>query len=197
MRNELRATDNNAAVTATYNWETWYKNMVAAAKGINAANPDTLIFLSGMGFDTTLSPIPTGANLGSGTTFLKSNFAYANKLVLEIHNYQTTATACSSITSTLNSGGYNALSTTDTAVKNVMPVVLTEWGHDQTNAEYKGVYHTCLNSYLGGLKAGWMLWALGGSYYIREGTQDYDETWGLYNHNWVSFLLSRLHGHVY
>jgi hypothetical protein len=65
-----------------------------------------------------------------------------------------------------------------------MPVVLTEWGHDQSNAEYKGVYHTCLDSYLSGLKAGWMLWAVSGSYYVREGKQDYDETWALYNHNW-------------
>jgi hypothetical protein len=25
---------------------------------------------------------------------------------------------------------------------------------------------------------GWMVWVLAGSYYIRSGTQDYDETYG-------------------
>jgi hypothetical protein len=33
-------------------------------------------------------------------------------------------------------------------------------------------------------KTGWMVWVVSGSYYIRSGTQDYEETWGLLNHNW-------------
>ncbi|KAF4629419.1 hypothetical protein G7Y89_g8726 [Cudoniella acicularis] len=177
LRNEPRNTTDNAAISLTYNWETWYTNMVSAATAVHAANPDVLIFFSGMNYDTTLAPIPLGTNLGSGTVFNKSSFPFASKIVLEIHNYQTTATACSSITSTLYNGGYNAMDTTNTAVKNVLPVILTEWGHDESDTEYSGVYATCLASYLEGLKGGWMLWVLSGSYYIRDGTQDYDETW--------------------
>ncbi|TVY83914.1 Endoglucanase E1 [Lachnellula suecica] len=190
LRNELRQPSNNAAVSATYNWETWYTNVVAAAKGVNAANPNTLIFLSGLGFDTTLAPLTTGANLGSGTVFRKSDFTFANKLVLEIHNYQNSATSCSSITSGLYTDGFNALDTTNSAIKNVFPVVMTEFGYDQTDTSYTGVYATCLRSYLPAQKAGWMLWALGGSYYIRSGTQDFDETWGLYNHDWSAWRNS-------
>ncbi len=33
-------------------------------------------------------------------------------------------------------------------------------------------------------KAGWMIWVLAGSYYIRSGTQDYEEGWGLLKHDW-------------
>jgi hypothetical protein len=207
LRNELRDPTSNSANEKTYNWETWYANVVPAAKGVNAANPGLLIFLSGLGFDTTLSPIPTGANLGSGTVFRKSDFTFANKLVLELHNYQNSATSCSSITSGLYTAGFNALDTTNKAVVNVFPVVMTEFGYSQADSSYNGVYATCLRSYLPSQKAGWMLWVVSGSYYIRSGTQDYDETWGmytltvspptqqpiltttlgLYNHNWSAW----------
>ncbi|KAH6664691.1 putative endoglucanase E1 [Halenospora varia] len=177
LRNEPRDTSNNAAVSATYNWETWYTHMTSAASVVHSANSDVLIFFSGLNYDTTLAPITLGSDLGSGSKFIASSFPYANKIVLELHNYQTTATSCSSITSGLYNGGYNAMDTSNTAVKNILPVVMTEWGHDETNSEYAGVYATW----------GWMVWALGGSYYIREGTQDSDETWGLYNHNWTAW----------
>lgn len=85
-------------------------------------------------------------------------------MVLELHNYQTTATSCSSITSGLYTAGFNALDTKSTSVKNVMPVLLTEWGHDQSNSEYTGVYATCLATYLAQQKAGWMLWVISGRY---------------------------------
>jgi hypothetical protein len=49
MRNELRPPADNATLEAdSYGWEDWYPNMVAAADIINAANPDILIFFSGL-----------------------------------------------------------------------------------------------------------------------------------------------------
>jgi hypothetical protein len=201
MRNELRSPDDNTTlVKNNYNWADWYNNVVAASKIINAANPDTLIFFSGMGFDTTLQSVVTGASLGSGLTFKKSDFSYSNKIVMELHNYQNSATSCSSIQSSLNSGGFSTLTA---AAGNQYPMVMTEFGFDQTDNSYKGVYATCLQSYLPAQHVGWTLWALAGSYYIRSGTQDYDETWGmnaitffiikanfslgLYNHNWTAW----------
>jgi len=187
LRNELRSPDNNAALLPKYNWENWYANVVPAMNGIHAANKDVLIFMSGLGFDTTMAPITTGANLGSGTTFDKTRFAYADKLVVELHNYQTTATDCAAIKRGLYDGGYNAMNLTDARVKNHFPVVLTEFGHAQTPADYATVYSTCLKDYLGGLNAGWMYWVLSGTYYIREGRQDADESWGLLNHDWTAW----------
>jgi hypothetical protein len=49
---------------------------------------------------------------------------------------------------------------------------------------WKGMYATCLASYLPAQKAGWTIWVLAGTYYIRSGKQDYDEAWGLLNHDW-------------
>jgi hypothetical protein len=40
---------------------------------------------------------------------------------------------------------------------------------------------------LPGLKAGWTIWVLAGNYYIQSGTQDYEEGWGLLNHNWSAW----------
>ena len=74
--------------------------------------------------------------------------------------------------------GYDALDSSNNSIVNVMPVVMTEFGHLQDDATYATVYSTCLKSYLTGIHGGWMIWVLSGSYYIRQGVQDYDETWG-------------------
>jgi hypothetical protein len=177
MRNELRHPLDNASLNSkTYNWPTWYTNMVAAAKVINAANPGILIFFSGLDYDTNLAPIAQGS--GSGVTFKKSDFSFANKIVLELHNYETTVGSCSTLQSNMVGEG---LSTLTASAANQMPMVITEWGHDQTDGSYTGVYASCLHSYLPAQHVGWTIWVLAGSYYIRSGTQDYDETWGLYS----------------
>lgn len=153
-----------------------------AANGINAANPDPLIFLSGLNFDTTLAPITAGTDLGNGTRFRLCDFPYADKLVFELHDYQNSASSCSAITPGLYSGGYNAMDTSsNTTAANTAPVVLTEFGFAQDNSTYLLPYSQCIKSYLTqfpGGPGGWMQWVIAGSYYIREGTQDFEETWG-------------------
>jgi hypothetical protein len=180
MRNELRKPD-NAGSSLAYNWQVWYDQMVAAANIVNAANPNILVFFSGLNFDTDMSPIPVADDLGGGRRFQKSSFKYADKLVLELHNYQNSATSCDSMKSGLLNNGFKAL---DSSAKNQMPVVLTEFGYSQADNSYNSVYATCLKQIIPGWHAGWMIWALGGSYYIRSGTQDFEESWGLLNHNW-------------
>ncbi|KAL3419999.1 beta-1,6-galactanase [Phlyctema vagabunda] len=188
FRNELRSPDSNSTLVDTsYNWSDWYKYVVQAMDTINAANPDVLILISGLNFDTTLAPIPTAGDLGNGQVFHKDDFSYADKLVLELHNYQTTATDCASVKSGLYNNGYKALDTENSNVTNVFPVVMTEWGHSQDDTTYASVYQTCLSEFLTDLKAGWMVWVIAGSYYIRTGTQDFEESWGLLNHNWTAW----------
>ncbi|KAL2837556.1 glycoside hydrolase superfamily [Aspergillus pseudoustus] len=183
LRNELRQPA-TANADFPYNWETWYAQMTDAAARVNAANPHALIFLSGLNYDTTLSPIPTGADLGSGSTFNLSSFAFADKLVLELHNYQTTATNCADITGGLYNGGFNALDADNDDVVNVMPVVLTEFGFAQDETTWEGVYASCLRSWIPEQQAGWIVWTISGSYYLRSGTQDMDDTWGILDHTW-------------
>ena len=174
MRNELREPTDSTALEATYNWDTWYTNMVAASEVINTANPNILIFFSGLNYDTTLTPIVQATNLGNSVYFIKSNFAYANKIVLELHNYENSVATCAGLESDLTGDGFSTLTESSSLA---YPMVVTEWGHDQTDGSYAGVYASCLHSYLPSVHVGWMIWVLAGSYYIRSGTQDYDETW--------------------
>ncbi|KAL2822453.1 glycoside hydrolase superfamily [Aspergillus granulosus] len=186
LRNELRqpATTNP---DYPYNWETWYREMADAAERVHTANPDALIFLSGLNYDTTLSPIPTGSDLGAGTTFNLSSFSYADKLVLELHNYNTGATSCADLSGALYNGGFNAMDIDNEDIVNVMPVVLTEFGFAQDATTWEGVYASCIRSWIPEQQAGWMVWTISGSYYIRSGTQDYDDTWGILDHTWLEW----------
>jgi hypothetical protein len=179
MRNELRPPlDNSTLLASSYGWKDWYLNMVSAASQIYVANPSLLIFFSGLLFDTTLEPITIAAPLGDGLTFNTSSLTYANKIVLELHYYQPGPLSCSNIKDTLYVSGFNSLDPYNVTVKNHLPVVMTEFGFAQDNSTYNNTYASCLREYLPAQNAGWMTWVLAGSYYTREGTQDYDESWG-------------------
>ncbi|KAI0141888.1 glycoside hydrolase family 5 protein [Xylariaceae sp. FL1272] len=187
LRNELRSPDDDSALkSSSYNWQDWYTYVRQGSAAIHGANADILIFLSGLDFDTWVTPVFAGTALTPGTgKYSAADFpGYANKLVLEIHNYANDASSCSSLQNTLYTDGFQAMST---SAVNMFPVVLTEFGFAQTDAESQKVYATCIASYLTQLKAGWFIWVLSGSYYIRSGTQDYDETWGLLTHDWSNW----------
>lgn len=128
-----------------------------------------------------MTPIPSAEDLGNGQKFRLTDFAYRDKLVMELHNYQNSATSCGNIESGLWNAGFRA---TWPAAVNLMPVLLTEFGFSQADKSYTQTYATCLKKLMPQWKTGWMVWALGGSYYIRSGTQDFEETWGLLNHQW-------------
>jgi hypothetical protein len=177
LRNELRE-PSTSNTQYPYNWGTWYTQMTTAAKRVNAANPNALIFLSGLNYDTTLAPIPTASDLGNGVKFRLSDFSFANKLVLELHNYDTSATSCSALSGALWNAGFKAQNSSDPSIVNPMPVVLTEFGFLQDSTTWKNVYASCLRTWIPEQQAGWITWVIAGSYYIRQGNQDMDETWG-------------------
>ncbi|KAL2150446.1 hypothetical protein VTH82DRAFT_7009 [Thermothelomyces myriococcoides] len=187
LRNEPREPSSNPAlVQSSYNWQSWYEYMRQGADAVHEANPDLLIFLSGMNFDTYLTPVVRGEPLAPGTArFDVADFAAgpANKLVLELHNYENGATSCDSLRGNLDRNGFEAMLSGGAAV-NAFPVLMTEFGFQMDDRTWRGVYASCLAQYLPELKAGWTIWVLAGSYYIRSGTQDYDEGWGLLSHNW-------------
>lgn len=187
LRNELRWT-NDTSANATYGWPEWYDEVIPAASGIHAANSVPLIFFSGLNYDTDLSTITTGADLGDGRSFDISSFEFADKIVFELHNYDNDETNCSALESSLYDGGFNAVDTSSsTTAKNIAPVVLTEFGFLQNATTFEGVYSQCLKDFVTEKKVGWMQWVLAGSYYIRSGEQDFDETWGLLNHDWSAW----------
>ncbi|KAK9346241.1 glycoside hydrolase superfamily [Lipomyces starkeyi] len=189
LRNEPRYPA-NPRIAYPYTWSTWAANMTSAAKAVHTANQDILIFFSGKHYGVSLTSVIFGGVIDptTGVTFDVTEYDYYHKMVFELHTYSTVF-RCSWFWSYLYRRGFGALNVSDTSVFNRLPVVLTEWGHKQgdSSSKYRGLYHTCLHSFAAEWKFGWMLWTISGSYYIRSGTQDMEDTWGILDKEWADY----------
>jgi hypothetical protein len=196
LRNELRPPlDDYSLFWHEYNWQTWYKYTKLGAQAIHGGNPDLLIFIPGVDGDATLKPVVMGQTLTPGNEVfdLRDFDGFADKLVLEIHNYanllhSTAEDNCRALEDSLNRKG---LTSSSSAFHNY-PIILSEFGFDQLN--WNGTFASCIEGLIPSRGVGWMIWSLAGSYYIREGDQDHDDTWGLLNHDWSDW---RSPDHVY
>jgi hypothetical protein len=180
LRNELRSPDSNQAIKGTYNWATWHTHMKNITLDLHKINPKAVTFLSGLGFDTDLSPLPVGKDMGSGVKFRKSEWP-KDKIALELHRYDNFASPikdCNELKKGLWRNGWNAMDHGNRDIVNPMPVVMTEFGFDQNPKTAESVYSSCLKDFFVSRQAGWMYWVLAGSYYKRQGTIDSDEKWG-------------------
>ncbi|KAF2706230.1 glycoside hydrolase family 5 protein [Pleomassaria siparia CBS 279.74] len=202
LRNELR----NAATAEPVDWYTWYTHMTSAANAVHEADPDALIFFSGLSFDTYIDPIPLGKTLngtaGKATAnktakFIPDDFAWKNKIVLEIHKYDFEATQdnCDAFTSKWYEKGFQAVDASNPATKYLFPMVISEWGFIQNGVYFnQTTYNKCLIEMVDKWQVGWQQWELSGSFYLQtrpgrvpqETIQDLDEAWGLLNHNWTA-----------
>lgn len=152
--------------------------MIPAAKAVYAANPNILIFFSGLNSDTNVSPLVSGRDLGAGYRFDVEKFPFAHKVVLELHDYSwdQTVSDCVQYDADLNIDGFYVLNMSTPDVQNRLPVVMTEFGFAPET--YSSLYAQCLKQFLISKHVGWTMWDIGGSYYIRQGIQNYDEQWG-------------------
>ena len=154
--------------------------MTAGAEAVHEANKDLLIFFSGMGYDSRLKQIFSDSRYRD-IDFDTSKFAYKDKIVLEVHDYDHGETDCINKKKKLTDEAFGALEVSKN-VKRAFPLVMSEWGFGQSLDQYQQGLPACLRYFLPEMQVGWMTWVLTGSYYIREGQQDYDETWGLLDH---------------
>ncbi|KAL8943479.1 MAG: hypothetical protein Q9211_000976 [Gyalolechia sp. 1 TL-2023] len=177
LRNELRQ-------AKKFKWPEWYGNMTAAADAVYKANPNLLIFFSGMDYDTQLNAIFTGKPMGVNRVFNKDELDYAKKIVLEVHDYDAGTTNCTRKLGYLTEDSFGALNRSAPGTKTVFPLVMSEWGFKQSPDQYKKPYASCLREIITKQSVGWMTWVLAGSYYIRSGIRDDDESWGLLDHEW-------------
>ncbi|KAI1195424.1 glycoside hydrolase superfamily [Nemania serpens] len=191
LRNELRAPLSDVPLLDSYNWESWYKYVRQGADAIHSANADVLIFLSGLDSDANLTAVVQDTRLSPGTgAFNRDDFdGYGNdKLVLELHIYDNFFGPPSSNCSTITREWFNAgFSTLTNSGATQFPLVVTEFGFPQNASADADPYASCILDYFSSQHAGWMIWSLGGSYYTRQGTQDFDEAWGLLSHDWSAW----------
>ncbi|GMQ06560.1 hypothetical protein CsSME_00051098 [Camellia sinensis var. sinensis] len=181
LRNELRGRKENA--------NDWYRYMQKGAEAVHAVNPDILVILSGLSFNTNLS-------------FLLNrpvNLTFKGKLVFEVYSYGF-FDGSAWITGNLNQvcgqvvdqmmrkGGF--------LLDQGYPFFMSEFGVDLRGTnDNDNRYLNCILGVAAELDLDWALWTLAGSYYLRPGVIGSEEFFGVYNWNWCegnSSFLKRI-----
>ncbi|CAL9248615.1 unnamed protein product [Arabidopsis halleri] len=152
--------------------------MQQGAEALHEANPNVLVILSGLSYDTDLS-------------FVRSrpvNLTFTRKLVFELHRYSFTNTktwssknpneACGEILQSIeNGGGFNLRD---------FPVFLSEFGVDLRGKNVDdNRYIGCILGWAAENDVDWSIWTLQGSYYLREGVVGMSEYYGVLDSDWV------------
>ncbi|KAK8048340.1 cellulase family protein [Apiospora phragmitis] len=163
----------------------WYDFVTQGAQRVHAANPDALIVIGGSQSATDLSFIRTRDLDFSG---------WAGKHVWEMHAYSFTVTfprpfgSCDLVKAEY--GLFDGF-VLEQGKSFTAPLIVTEFGVGlQGGPNHGGIsdedntYLECLVDWMRGNDADWALWALQGTYYVRQGQAEYDEGWGLMNRDW-------------
>lgn len=185
LRNELR----QLLFQDTNNGDDWYDLVSEAGTLVHAAHPDVLVVVGGVDSATDLTRVRINRMLN--TT------GWPGKHVWEWHSYSFTVTFPRILPCSILQELYGALvGFVLTQNKDyTAPLLLSEFGVGQTGgpATNEGglstddsTYLSCLTEYMEGNDGDWAVWALQGSYYVRNGQTDYDETWGLLDHDWAA-----------
>ena len=183
LRNELRPTPLLQDLNGPH--DDWFRYVAAGAARVHEAFPAALVIVGGSLSATDLS-------------FLRvrslDTAAWAGKHVWEMHAYEFTVTfprlfdSCDVVRSEYGLFGGFVLEQDRSFTG---PLFLSEFGVGMQGGPRHGglsdadaAYFDCLRGWLVENDADWALWALQGSYYVREGRAEYDETWGLMNKDW-------------
>ncbi|KAI5787648.1 glycosyl hydrolase family 5 protein/cellulase [Peziza echinospora] len=184
LRNELRASgsqDKNGHAD-------WYNYVGQGAKAIHDNNKDLLIVIGGVSY---------AVDLGFLYDKPLDRSQFPDKVVWEFHNYAWSFPADDKRTcaqyQTLMGNGAGYLIATGKAYTG--PLWLSEFGYAQVGTSSKELaYIDCISKYLESNDADWAYWALQGTYYIRDGTVDKDEGFGLLNKDWSGWRNSAFIG---
>ncbi|OLN81540.1 Endoglucanase 1 [Colletotrichum chlorophyti] len=182
IRNELRATWTQIPFAA----RTWTDYVARGARAVHETNPDVLVVVGGLNSATDFSPLrlPGAAGLDTGP--------WRGKNVWEAHSYAFTVTTPNFGDCGLERAEYGALFgfVLEQGRAYTGPLFLSEFGVDMDGGAEQGLsagdraYLSCLVGYLEGNDADWALWAIQGSYYVRNRIVDFDETWGALDREW-------------
>lgn len=171
LRNELRGPRQNLV--------DWYMYMQRGAEAVHSVNPSVLVIVSGLDYDKTLSFLHDKPLEGP---------SFKGKLVFELHWYGfsdggdwengNTNAVCGDISASIVAkGGF--------LLEQGWPLFLSEFGVDiMGNNPGDNHFLSCFLSVAAELDVDWAIWALQGSYYIREGRPNYDETYGVLSRDW-------------
>jgi hypothetical protein len=154
--------------------------MQLGAEAVHASNPNVLVIFSGLDYDKTLNFLLSK----------KVEVSFTGKLVYEQHWYgfsdggnwefQNQNDVCGMVIDSIKAKGLFLL-------QQGWPLFFSEFGFDMSGTHIgDNRYLTCFLSVAAGLDLDWAIWALQGSYYIREGILAYDESYGLLCWDWCT-----------
>nr|KAJ0204966.1 hypothetical protein LSAT_V11C500285610 [Lactuca sativa] len=174
LRNELRGPRQNA--------NDWYQWVRRGASTIHKVNPNVLVLISGLNYDLDFSPLKSEP--------LGLDRALPNKIVYETHRYSFTEgqrwlrqplnQMCSNVIRDINNRATFLTTGSDPA-----PLFISEFGVNLMGTRQSdNVFLPCYMAFLAEMDLDWAVWALQGSYYLRQGVQNMDEQYGLLNNDW-------------
>jgi len=182
LRNEIRE------VPVVQSRDAWYTYIVKGAQAVHDANPNLLIIMGGTLSSTDISFLRTKP---------LDRSPFSDKVVYEWHHYTFSPNWIASLKScsvwkSVTIGGTSGF-LLQQGKSYTGPLWLSEFGFGQAGGppERQGIgtqedydYLTCLVDYIKGNDGDWALWAIQGSYYVRDGVVDNDEPWGVLNSQW-------------
>ncbi len=181
LRNELRTNTRNRASQIS----DWMKYIPQGISAINSANPNALIFVTGLDYDLDLAFLDEGRNTQEWNNI---NTRLRNKIVFEGHMY--TWSGFGAITEDCGELLTNFDKRLGWPKRNNRPLVITEFGLD-TNTFPDGPsslqWFSCVKRFIVDKKLGYAAWTLGGDYYSRDGNVNHEESYGLLNSQWSAF----------
>ncbi|KAK7292629.1 hypothetical protein RJT34_15480 [Clitoria ternatea] len=180
LRNELHGPRQNE--------NDWYRYMSKGALAIHKENPNVLVFISGLNYDTELQFLrtrPLNIDLGKKMVFETHLYSWSGIGTLKLKEIWTKQP--------LNRICHYSIRGLDERVgflttgKHAVPLVFTEFGFDQTGSSVEdNRFLTCLQTYLVRRDMDWGLWAFQGSYYVREDRVQVQESFGVMDATWFN-----------
>ncbi|KAI3525876.1 hypothetical protein L1887_05006 [Cichorium endivia] len=175
LRNELRGPRQNV--------NDWYHWVRRGANTIHEANPNVLVLISGLNYDLDFSALKSEP--------LGLDHELSNKIVYETHRYSFTEgqrwlrrplnEMCNNVIRDIN----NRVAFLTTG-SHPAPLFVTEFGVNlMGKRESDNVFLPCYMAYLAEMDLDWAVWALQGSYYLRQGVQNMDEQYGMLDNDWT------------
>lgn len=191
LRNELRGPRQNE--------QAWRVLMSQAAEAVHDVNPNVLILAGGLSFATDLNFLSANRGLDSSR--------FPRKLVYEFHWYKWSRLARGANFNNASDARVCETSQSNVHIDNGflvdqgVPVFLSAFGIDLASADYaENRFLDCVIDYLGTADLDWAFWALQGSYYKRNGSEDVDEPFGLLQSTWRAFrnpsIVARLQNSI-